>query len=131
MVLQTYQNFTEMTSNMIYIVLFGVGLKCPRKTHLYTQCPPPLKMVTSYVDAPYLTFVFRKNNSSGLGVHYLLTLEMLLKTFYCTLCFKKWHYKLSTFAAVKFFLFFTLIEMYKFRTGKNNGCPKLHLSKWF
>ena len=38
MVLQNYQNFMEMTSNMIYIVAFGVGLKCPRKIHLNTQC---------------------------------------------------------------------------------------------
>ena len=30
--LQNYQNVTEITSNMIYIVAFGVGLKCPRKT---------------------------------------------------------------------------------------------------
>ena len=27
-----------MTSNMIYIVALGVGLKCPRKIHLNTQC---------------------------------------------------------------------------------------------
>ena len=26
-----------MTSNMIYIVALGVGLKCPRKIHLNTQ----------------------------------------------------------------------------------------------
>ena len=38
MVLQNYQNFTEVTSNMIYIVVFGVGLKCPRKIHLNTKC---------------------------------------------------------------------------------------------
>ena len=37
MVLQNYQNFTEMTSNMIHIVAFGVGLKCQRKIHLNTQ----------------------------------------------------------------------------------------------
>ena len=37
MVLQNYQNFIEMTSNMIYIVAFGVGVKCPRKIHLNTQ----------------------------------------------------------------------------------------------
>ena len=37
MVHQTYQNFIEMTSNMIYIVAFGGGLKCPRKIHLNTQ----------------------------------------------------------------------------------------------
>ena len=37
MVLQNYQNFIEMTSNMIYIVAFGGGLKCPRKIHLNTQ----------------------------------------------------------------------------------------------
>jgi hypothetical protein len=41
MALQNYQNFIEMTSNMIYIVAFGGGLKCPRKIHLNTQCPPP------------------------------------------------------------------------------------------
>jgi hypothetical protein len=39
MALQNYQNFTEMTSNMVYIVAFGVGFKCPRKIHLNTQCP--------------------------------------------------------------------------------------------
>ena len=37
MVLQNYQNFIEMTSNMIYIVALGVGLKCPHKIHLNTQ----------------------------------------------------------------------------------------------
>ena len=37
MVLQNYQNFSEMTSNMIYIVAFGVGLKCQHKIHLNTQ----------------------------------------------------------------------------------------------
>ena len=40
MVLQNYQNFIEMTSNMIHIVALGVGLKCPHKMHLNTQCPP-------------------------------------------------------------------------------------------
>ena len=37
MVLQNYQNFIEVTSNMIYIVALGVGLECPRKIHLNTQ----------------------------------------------------------------------------------------------
>ena len=41
MVLQNYQNLIELTSNMIYIVALGIGLKCPRKIHLNTQCPPP------------------------------------------------------------------------------------------
>ena len=39
MVLQNYQNLIEMTSNMIYIVAFGGGLKCPRKIHLKTSAP--------------------------------------------------------------------------------------------
>ena len=39
MVLQNYQKFIEMTSNMIYIVALGVGFKCPLKIHLNTQCP--------------------------------------------------------------------------------------------
>ena len=54
MVLQNYQNFIEVTSNMIYIVAFGGGLKCPRKIHLNTQClslplppPPPPESLTS------------------------------------------------------------------------------------
>ena len=37
MVLQNYQNVIEMTSNMIYIVALGIGLKCSRKIHLNTQ----------------------------------------------------------------------------------------------
>ena len=37
MVLQNFQNFIEMTSNMIYMVAFVVDLKCPRKIHLNTQ----------------------------------------------------------------------------------------------
>ena len=37
MVLQKYQNFIEMSSNMIYIVVLGVGLKCLRKIDLNTQ----------------------------------------------------------------------------------------------
>ena len=37
MVLQNYQNLIEMTSNIIDIVAFGVGFKCPRKIHLNTQ----------------------------------------------------------------------------------------------
>ena len=37
MVFQNYQNFIEMTSNMIYIVALGVGFKCPHKIHLNTQ----------------------------------------------------------------------------------------------
>ena len=37
MVHQNYQNLIEMTSNIIYIVAFGVGFKCPHKIHLNTQ----------------------------------------------------------------------------------------------
>ena len=36
-----------MTSNMIYTVALGVGLKCPRKIHLNTQCPPSPSMFIS------------------------------------------------------------------------------------
>ena len=39
MVLQNSQKLIEITSNMIYIVALGVGLKCPCKIHLNTQCP--------------------------------------------------------------------------------------------
>ena len=38
MVLQNYKRIIEMTANMIYFVALGVGLKCPRKVHLNTQC---------------------------------------------------------------------------------------------
>ena len=41
MVLQNYQNFTETASNMIYILAFALGLKCPQKIHMSTKCPPP------------------------------------------------------------------------------------------
>ena len=36
-ILQNYQTFIEMTSNMIDIVGFGGGLKCPHKIYLNTQ----------------------------------------------------------------------------------------------
>ena len=35
-----FQNLIEMTSNIIDIVAFGVAIKCPRKIHMNTQCPP-------------------------------------------------------------------------------------------
>ena len=38
MVFQNYQNLIEMTSNIIDVVAFAVGFKCPRKIHLSTQC---------------------------------------------------------------------------------------------
>ena len=50
-VLQNYQNFIEMTSNMIDIVAFGGGLKFPHKIHLNTVargggifCPPSQRL---------------------------------------------------------------------------------------
>ena len=43
MVLQNYQNFIELTSNIIYIVAFGGGLKCSHKIHLITQCSGPAR----------------------------------------------------------------------------------------
>ena len=38
MVLQNYENFIEMTSNLIHIVAFGGGLKFLCKIHFNTQC---------------------------------------------------------------------------------------------
>ena len=37
MVLQNYQNFIEMTSNMIYFVALGGGFKCPRKIQFWAD----------------------------------------------------------------------------------------------
>ena len=39
MVLQNYQKFIILTSNMIFIVALGVGFKCPRKIHLTPITP--------------------------------------------------------------------------------------------
>ena len=39
MVLQNYQHFIEMTSNMSYTVALGVGLKCPSKILLLWMDP--------------------------------------------------------------------------------------------
>ena len=48
MVLQNYQNFTEMTSTIIYIVAFGIGLKCPREINLIIWfCYRIIRQVTS------------------------------------------------------------------------------------
>ena len=60
MVLQNYKNFTEMTSNMIYIVELGVGFKCPRKIHLNTQSPP-LHILLSSEISDFIQYK-RKNN---------------------------------------------------------------------
>jgi hypothetical protein len=66
MVLQNYQNFIEMTSNMIYIIALGGGFKCPRKIHLNTQwgwgryyahhitaCPPEFEKLTTSLECNY------------------------------------------------------------------------------
>ena len=50
--------------NMIYIVAFGVGLRCPRKIHLNTQCP-------------YHALVHR-NKTSYLYIRLECLLEMLV-----------------------------------------------------
>ena len=52
MVLQNYQNLIEMTSNMIYIVALGVGLKCPRKIHLNTQWGEHVQKWSTFLDLP-------------------------------------------------------------------------------
>ena len=67
MVLQNYQNFIAMTSNMIYFVAFSGGLKCPRKIHLNTQCPPwvdpsPPLLVQVVVEWPLLGYFKRKKS---------------------------------------------------------------------
>ena len=61
MILQNYQKLIEITSNMIYIVALGVGLKCLRKIHLNTQCPPPLHipMPTGAPDYNLGTYLWR------------------------------------------------------------------------
>ena len=41
-----------MTSNMINIVAFGGGFKCPRKIHLNTQCPGPSSAYVIYEWSP-------------------------------------------------------------------------------
>ena len=62
MVLQNYQNFIEMTSNMIYIVAFGGGLKCLHEIHSNTQCPLPL--------VPHWLFaLYKKGIWRGLSVN--------------------------------------------------------------
>ena len=53
MVLQNYQKFIVLTSNMIYIVALVVGFKCPHKIHLNTQCPPLVNVVC---EQPLISF---------------------------------------------------------------------------
>ena len=53
-VLQNYQSFIEMFSNMIYTVALAIGLKCWHKIHLNTQCPPPPTHIWTDLEAkPY------------------------------------------------------------------------------
>ena len=69
MVLQNYQNLIEINSNMIYIVAFGVGFKCPHKIHLNTQCPCsieflPARLIIFEILSPLLLYY----------IYFLLTL---------------------------------------------------------
>ena len=62
LVLQNYQNFTEMTSNMIYIIEVGAGLKYPRKIHLNTQSP--LLLVLRLTNCPKRPSLDRSGNNA-------------------------------------------------------------------
>ena len=127
MVLQNYQNFTEMTSNMIYIVAFVVGLKCPRKTHLNTQCPLrplPAPSVPSALlscsrcfkaskiqSAPYCTILETAKLKCCEGAkfqrHLIVESQLLLRISEitpCTLCCKclrRFHFGLETRVIIK------------------------------
>ena len=75
-VLLKYTGIPALTTSgpSIYDVTIFSLLFDPKSPLFYTYASslfPPfltLKMVTSYVDAPYLTFVFTKNNNSGLSM---------------------------------------------------------------
>jgi hypothetical protein len=73
MALQNYQNFIEMTSNMIYIVAFGGYLKCPRKIYLNTQCRA---LVRQQANQLRTLFKARKGAGSG-GVRGVMALQSL------------------------------------------------------
>ena len=62
MVLQNYQNFTEITSNMIYIIEVGAGLRYPRKIHLNTQSP--LLLVLRLTNCPKRPSLDRSGNNA-------------------------------------------------------------------
>ena len=53
----TYQDFIEMTSNMIYSVALAAGLKCPHKLHLNSQCPPLIVHIVIECTLIPLTFI--------------------------------------------------------------------------
>ena len=65
MVLKNYQNFIEMTLNMIYIVALGVGFKSQHKIHLNTQC-------LLGIDSPALQFheIFQKLSKCSIDQHF-------------------------------------------------------------
>ena len=55
MVLPNYQNFIEMTSNMIHVVTLGVDSKCPRKIHLKTHSSPAPLLQSSVLQKQHFT----------------------------------------------------------------------------
>ena len=75
----------EMTSYMIYIVALGLGIKCPCKIHLITQCqgghcPPPMfvrsvnpiqtggwQIIPNYTTAPKLKAIQWGTTFSDMG----------------------------------------------------------------
>ena len=114
MVLQNYQNLIEMTSNIFHIVGFGVGIKCPHKMHLNTQCPPPLRRHSLWTD-PYADFTKTKSLrnckylawdvwcfwviNNNMGAIFMLKTFANFSTISCQLC------KKSNLELIHFFLF--------------------------
>ena len=57
MVLQNYQSFIEMTSNIIYIVAHGSGLKCPHKMHFGFEHTVPFFPCFGITEGNFSTFI--------------------------------------------------------------------------
>ena len=88
MVLQNYQNFIEMTSNMIYIVAVGDGLKCLHKIHLKlsilrrhslwtTPCPLCLSTIVAHLKLK-ITLKLRRET------YFILSSFILFFIYFCT-----------------------------------------------
>ena len=117
---QTYQNFTELTSNMIYIVAFGGGLKCPRKIHLNTQCPPSSCPRSYWMTPKIYIYLCYLSKSTSISTHFYIlgwyTKQAGCSKTYHTFFYNN-HHQVSSTIFELFIIWATISKIYQLGIG--------------
>ena len=128
----TYQNYIEMTSNMIYIVALGGGIKCPGKIHLNTRCPLPLRFSDL---PPALVFSLREQWSSELfapfSIFFLWDSESSQFLDHSIFCILHWSYYFLFISCLSCFSSCSLVPPIFMRFGKIWNYIYLKMDKYW